>query len=365
LGDRAIARFLVERKGLDRARAAMLAAVSGGSLGKALAGEPDEAAARRDTAIDILARAAAEPMEERTALAESLAKGEGEAEALIEWADLVVRDLLMASIGRTDRLVNVDRAEDLGRIAETVPASALFGRGGDRTRALSGRGNPPRHGRFSATAAAIMTAQRRRRGRDRPGHVSLPGRLQCDAGFEPQAGDAVVAADRGRRYRVVCLGAHNGEGGQGPTRKVLRVAGPPDLKAAERNQPIEQKALGLCRSLVLDQDLPMKLLKAEMSLDGRQTTFYFSSEGRVDFRALVGIYKRLCQRIESGRRRDQAKLLGGAGPCDKSLLCLLPPGVRARLHQGGQKLDARSIPRRSRASAASSCAVSITSLKGT
>lgn len=164
LGDETIARFLVERKGHDRARAAMLAAVSGGSLGKALAGEPGEAAARRDSAIDVLLRVAAEPMEERTTLAEGLAKGEGEAEALIEWADLVVRDLLMTSIGRTDRLVNVDRAEDLGRITQTVPASALFGLAeevGRARTALRARGNPRLvMDVFLQSAAAIMTAQR-------------------------------------------------------------------------------------------------------------------------------------------------------------------------------------------------------------
>lgn len=164
LSDETIARFLVERKGHDRAQAAMLAAVSGGSLGKALAGEPGEAASRRDSAIDVLMRVAAEPMEERTTLAEGLAKGEGEAEALIEWADLVVRDLLMASIGRTDRLVNVDRAEDLGRIAETIPASALFGLAeeiGRARTALRARGNPRLvMDVFLQSAAAIMAVRR-------------------------------------------------------------------------------------------------------------------------------------------------------------------------------------------------------------
>ncbi|MEK6815081.1 MAG: regulatory iron-sulfur-containing complex subunit RicT [Nitrospirota bacterium] len=174
---------------------------------------------------------------------------------------------------------------------------------------------------------------------------------ECEAGdLSLKPGDrVVVAADRGETLaRVVCLGAHNGEGGPGPTRKVLRVAGPPDLKAAERNQPIEQKALGLCRSLVLDQDLPMKLLKAEMSLDGRQTTFYFSSEGRVDFRALVrDLAKRLRQRIEMRQVgvRDQAKLLGGVGPCGQNLCCasflreFAPVSIKA-----AKKLDASLNP---------------------
>ncbi len=163
LSDEIVARFLVERKGLDRARAAMLAAVSAGSLGKALAGEPGEAAARRDSAIDVLARVAAEPLEERAALAESLAKGEGEADALLEWTDLVVRDLLMASAGRADRLVNVDRAEDLERIAERIPTSALLGLAeeiGRARTALRWRGNPRLVlDVFLQSAAAIMAVR--------------------------------------------------------------------------------------------------------------------------------------------------------------------------------------------------------------
>ena len=163
LSDEIVARFLVERKGLDRARAAMLASVSAGSLGKALAGEPGEAAARRDSAIDILARVAVEPLEERVALAESLAKGEGEAEALIEWTDLVVRDLLMASAGRADRLVNVDRAEDLGRIAERISTSALLDLAeeiGRARAALRWRGTPRLVlDVFLQSAAAIMAVR--------------------------------------------------------------------------------------------------------------------------------------------------------------------------------------------------------------
>ena len=109
-----------------------------------------------------------------------------------------------------------------------------------------------------------------------------------------------------------------------PLRPVLRAATPEDYKTAERNREKEEKAFAVCQEKIAQHGLDMKLVEAECSFEGNKILFLFTSEGRVDFRALVkDLAGALHARIELRQIgvRDEAKTLGGLGICGRPFCC--------------------------------------------
>ncbi len=109
-----------------------------------------------------------------------------------------------------------------------------------------------------------------------------------------------------------------------PLKPILRLATEDDLRQLLAFKSKEKNALVRCAQRVTFHKLPMKLVEAEYTYDGSRLTFYFTAEERVDFRALVrDLAAQFRTRIELRQigARDQAKLLGGVGPCGKTLCC--------------------------------------------
>ena len=109
-----------------------------------------------------------------------------------------------------------------------------------------------------------------------------------------------------------------------PLKPILRLATEDDLRQLLAFKSKEKNALVRCAQRVVFHKLPMKLVEAEYTYDGSRLTFYFTAEERVDFRALVrDLAAQFRTRIELRQigARDQAKLLGGVGPCGKTLCC--------------------------------------------
>lgn len=105
---------------------------------------------------------------------------------------------------------------------------------------------------------------------------------------------------------------------------VLRRATPEDLKQKEEFRLQESRALETCTQKITQHNLPMKLLSAEYNLDGSRITFYFTAEGRVDFRELVrDLAATFRMRVELRQvgPRDETKLLGGLARCGRPLCC--------------------------------------------
>jgi len=105
---------------------------------------------------------------------------------------------------------------------------------------------------------------------------------------------------------------------------VIRKATKEDFKQKEENEKEAAKAHKFCFKLVKEKNLPMKLIKTEISQNGKKAVFYFTSNGRVDFRELVkSLLGELKIRIELRQidLRDETKLIGGIGPCGKQLCC--------------------------------------------
>ena len=109
-----------------------------------------------------------------------------------------------------------------------------------------------------------------------------------------------------------------------PLKPVLRKAEPEDLRLMEELRAKEKETLATCESVVARFGLHMKMLGAEYNLDGSRLTFFFSAEGRVDFRALVreltATFKTRIELRQVGAR-DEAKLIGDFGRCGRPLCC--------------------------------------------
>lgn len=109
-----------------------------------------------------------------------------------------------------------------------------------------------------------------------------------------------------------------------PLRKMLRKATEKDLKKIEENKKKEEEAFKTCEELILSHKLDMKLVNVEYSFDGSRIVFFFTSDGRVDFRELVkDLAAHYHTRIELRQIgvRDEAKMLGGIGICGQPYCC--------------------------------------------
>lgn len=122
----------------------------------------------------------------------------------------------------------------------------------------------------------------------------------------------------------------------GELKPVVRRAEASDLMRMAELQQYHAEALARCAEKVQEHGLPMKLVKAEYSFDGSRLTFYFTADQRVDFRQLVRDLARTFKtRIELRQigPRDEAKMLGGIGPCGRILCCtsFLPDYARVTI----------------------------------
>lgn len=109
-----------------------------------------------------------------------------------------------------------------------------------------------------------------------------------------------------------------------PLKKVMRIADENDRKNVERNEEMAIDALSICSDKIDDHQLEMNLVDVEYTFDRNKVIFYFTAEGRIDFRELVkDLAARFRTRIELRQIgvRDEAKMLGGIGPCGRMLCC--------------------------------------------
>ncbi|MBN6187370.1 stage 0 sporulation family protein [Aneurinibacillus sp. BA2021] len=109
-----------------------------------------------------------------------------------------------------------------------------------------------------------------------------------------------------------------------PLKKVLRIADEQDRLQVEENRRLAQEAFGTCQEKIAIHKLEMKLVDVEYTFDKNKIIFYFTADGRVDFRELVkdlaAIFRTRIELRQIGVR-DEAKMLGGIGPCGRMLCC--------------------------------------------
>ncbi|MCZ0756755.1 PSP1 domain-containing protein [Anoxybacillus sp. J5B_2022] len=109
-----------------------------------------------------------------------------------------------------------------------------------------------------------------------------------------------------------------------PLKKVIRIADAKDKMVVEDNKKAAQEAYEICLKKVEEHGLEMKLVDVEYTFDRNKVIFYFTADGRVDFRELVkdlaAIFRTRIELRQIGVR-DEAKMLGGIGPCGRMLCC--------------------------------------------
>lgn len=109
-----------------------------------------------------------------------------------------------------------------------------------------------------------------------------------------------------------------------PLKKMIRKATQGDLKKVEENRKKERHAFEICEKKILDHKLEMKLVDVEYSFDNNKILFYFTADGRVDFRELVkdlaSVFRTRIELRQIGVR-DEAKMMGGLGICGRPFCC--------------------------------------------
>lgn len=146
-------------------------------------------------------------------------------------------------------------------------------------------------------------------------------------GFDIKTGDTVIVeTSKGLEIADCSRGNHPVEETAvvQPLRPVVRIATRDDLRVAEINKQREKEAFQICQKKIAEHGLDMKLVDVECNFEGNKTMFFFTSDGRVDFRELVkdlaGIFRNRIELRQIGVR-DEAKMIGGLGICGRPYCC--------------------------------------------
>jgi cell fate regulator YaaT (PSP1 superfamily) len=135
----------------------------------------------------------------------------------------------------------------------------------------------------------------------------------------------IVQADRGEDMGLIISITHAEPADvEGDMKEVLRHATEQDIERLSEIRGKETEALKICQQKVAEHKLPMKLVDVEYQFDGNKITFYFTSEGRIDFRELVkdlaGVFRTRIDLRQIGVR-DEARRFDGMGMCGRRLCC--------------------------------------------
>lgn len=148
-----------------------------------------------------------------------------------------------------------------------------------------------------------------------------PGTLDIKVGDK-----VIVETSRGLEYGNVVLGVRevSDESISSPLKNVIRMASDEDSKNVSENREREKEAFKICKEKILEHGLEMKLISVEYTFDNTKLLFYFTADGRIDFRDLVKdlaiIFKVRIELRQVGVR-DETKLVGGIGSCGRPLCC--------------------------------------------
>ena len=138
--------------------------------------------------------------------------------------------------------------------------------------------------------------------------------------------DVVVETARGLEYGTIVVGKKeiDEESLVSPLKPIIRIATEEDTKIYKENKEKAKETFELCLEKIKENNLTMYLIDCEYTFDRNKLIFYFTAEGRIDFRELVkdlaAIFKTRIELRQIGVR-DEAKSIGGLGPCGRSLCC--------------------------------------------
>jgi cell fate regulator YaaT (PSP1 superfamily) len=147
------------------------------------------------------------------------------------------------------------------------------------------------------------------------------------SGFILEEGDSVIVETaRGMEFGVISSGPRNVKEKDivKPLKKVVRIANEKDIARNNENLRKRDEAMSICQGKIEKHHLEMKLVDVEYTFDNNKIIFYFTADGRVDFRELVkdlaSVFRMRIELRQIGVR-DEAKMLGGVGCCGRGLCC--------------------------------------------
>lgn len=147
------------------------------------------------------------------------------------------------------------------------------------------------------------------------------------AGMDIRTGDhVIVETARGIEYGYVVLGVREMEDDKviQPLKPIIRMATKADDEIERKNHEKEKDAFKICKEKIRKHGLQMKLIDAEYTFDNNKVLFYFTADGRIDFRELVkdlaSVFKTRIELRQVGVR-DETKIVGGIGICGRTLCC--------------------------------------------
>jgi len=150
--------------------------------------------------------------------------------------------------------------------------------------------------------------------------------FDCQNMYLDQGDPVVVETGRGLALGEVAVAARRQMMSKERLSRVIRKATGNDMRQRARNREREEEAFSLCKERMIQLGLPMKLIKVEYLHGGNKAVFYFSADGRIDFRELVrDLARKLHTRIEMRQIgvRDASRMIGGVGQCGCQLCCNL------------------------------------------
>jgi len=148
-----------------------------------------------------------------------------------------------------------------------------------------------------------------------------PGELQVSLGD-----NVVVETARGIEYGYVVLGERLIEEDDipGPLKKIIRISVEADDQVEKENRSREEEAFSICLEKIQQHQLEMKLINCEYTFDNKKVLFYFTADGRIDFRNLVkdlaSVFRMRIELRQVGVR-DETKMMGSIGICGRTLCC--------------------------------------------
>ncbi|MEW6670525.1 MAG: stage 0 sporulation family protein [Thermodesulfobacteriota bacterium] len=150
--------------------------------------------------------------------------------------------------------------------------------------------------------------------------------FDCGAFVLKRGDHVIVETEQGLGFGTVIVSPVSREEGEfnRPLKKVFRLANENDFRQVEKNLETEKRAHEFCARSIKEFNLQMNLFSVESTFDGSKLTFFFTSEGRVDFRQLVKkLVKEFDARVEMRQVgiRNQAKMCGGIGRCGRKICC--------------------------------------------
>lgn len=155
------------------------------------------------------------------------------------------------------------------------------------------------------------------------------GKIYCfnPGNLELAVGDPVIVETvRGMEYGAIAVGPapYEGDDAEPPLKPVIRKADEDDRRRLEEIREKEREAFQICLDKIAAHGLPMKLVSVDHTFDGNKIIFYFTADGRVDFRELVrdlaAVFRTRIELRQIGVR-DEAKMMGGRGSCGRDLCC--------------------------------------------